>query len=292
MELKEIKVEDILANFYQPREHFEKEKIQELAESILSNGLINPITIREWKGNRFMIVAGERRWRACKIAKLKTIPCIVKEYDNENSFMIESLIENIHREDLLSMEKAKFIKRIWLQMGKPSYRVLGDRLSMGKDSIEEHLSLVADKTPKEVQQAVKKGKLAMRSASMISKLPEREQIVIAKESMKRETGIGRQEVEELIKEKTPEPIKFERTINDIADDILESLARLNELIDEMEKNDNVADLSKSKATRLMTSSGLFINNFKKMNILINHLKKLGVEPDKRILALIKANGKF
>ncbi len=73
MELKQIQVDQILANFYQPRVKFDKEGIKELAESILGNGLINPITVRKWKDERFMIVAGERRWRAHKVAGLKTI---------------------------------------------------------------------------------------------------------------------------------------------------------------------------------------------------------------------------
>ena len=77
MELKEIEVSKILANFYQPRTKFDRESIKELAESILSNGLINPITVRSWK-NKFMIVSGERRWQAHKVANIKTIPCVVK----------------------------------------------------------------------------------------------------------------------------------------------------------------------------------------------------------------------
>jgi len=66
-----------------------------------------------------MIVSGERRWQAHKVANLKTIPAIVKDYSTDEQFMIESLIENTHREDLTSMEKAKFIKKIWITMGKP-----------------------------------------------------------------------------------------------------------------------------------------------------------------------------
>jgi len=107
MELQTIKVDNILANFYQPRVKFDKDKIQELAESILSNGLINPITVREWKGGRYMIVSGERRWRAHKVANIKEIPAFVKTYSNDGQFMVDSLIENIHREDLSPTEKGK-----------------------------------------------------------------------------------------------------------------------------------------------------------------------------------------
>ena len=138
--------------------------------------------------------------KADRTAKIKTIQTFVKEYKDETSFMIESLVENVQREDLSSMETAKFIKKIWNAMGKPTNLTLGKLIGLSERAVWEHLSLVADKTPKEVKKAVEEGKLAMRSASMISKLPEKKQIEIAKESMKEETGIGRSKIEEKIKE--------------------------------------------------------------------------------------------
>ena len=289
MELKEINVSDILANFYQPRTKFDKEGIQELAESILSNGLINPITVKEYKNGKYMIVSGERRWRAHKVAGLKTIPCFVKEYKNDGQFMIESLIENIHREDLSSMEKAKFIKAIWEKMGKPTRKVLAQKLCMGEDSVLEHLSLVDDKTPREVKKAVQEGKLAMRSASMISKLPEKEQVMIAKESMKRETGIGRSEVEKLIEDKRPEPIKLEETANNVVNTILSNLHDFKYNVDILLKEMNIEDLSKLNANKAMTTAGLHIKVFKDF---VNALRKRGATPHPLILDLIKANGKI
>ena len=203
--------------------------------------------------------------------------------------MIESLIENIQREDLSSIEKAKFIKRIWIQMGKPSYHTLGMKLSVSEHVIQEHLSLIDDKTPIEVKKAVKEGKLAMRSASMISKLPEREQKAIAKEAMKRETGIGRTEVTKLIEEKIPEPIQLERTANNIGDDILTDMSNLDFHINELMEDVNPDDLSKPKMQRLMTTSGLLMR--KHLMRLLRFLKEKGVKPDPIIMALIKANGK-
>ncbi|HDK41891.1 MAG TPA: ParB/RepB/Spo0J family partition protein [Candidatus Pacearchaeota archaeon] len=203
MKLKIINVSDILANFYQPRTKFDKEKIKELSESILSNGLINPITVtpdKKRKG-KYMIVSGERRWQGHRTAKIKTIPCAVKEYKDENSFMIESLVENIQREDLTSMETAKFILKIKKSMpGIVSNRELAKKIGVHELTIGEHLNLVDDKTPKEVKKAVEQGKLAMRSASMIKQLPKEKQVAIAEESMKEETGIGRSKIEEKIKE--------------------------------------------------------------------------------------------
>jgi len=137
MELKEIKVSDILANFYQPRTKFDKEKIKELAESILSNGLINPITITPDKKRqgKYMIVSGERRWQAHKVAKLNTIQTFIKEYSTDGQFMVESLIENLHREDLTPQEASKFAKRIMQEEGISNVHNLAQRLSISKVTI-------------------------------------------------------------------------------------------------------------------------------------------------------------
>ena len=106
-EYKNIPISQIVPNPEQPREHFDREKLKELAESILSNGLINPVTVQK-KGKQYRIVAGERRWKAHQIAKIKTIPAIVREYKNDGEVAVESLIENVHREDLTPQEKGKF----------------------------------------------------------------------------------------------------------------------------------------------------------------------------------------
>jgi len=293
MKVKTINVADILANFYQPRTKFDREKIKELSESILTNGLINPITItpdKKRKG-KYMIVSGERRWQAHRVAGLKTIQAVVKEYKDETSFMIESLVENLQREDLSSMETAKFIKKIWIAMGKPDYGNLATRLGYkDRHSISEYLNLVEDKTPKEVKKAVEEGKLAMRSASMIRQLPKEEQVVIAKESMKRETGMGRSEVRERVREERPEKIKLERTANDIVAEIADILHdfkyKADELLNGKRKGQiNIEDIRKSLADNAMTTSILHLKIFKQF---VNALRQRGAKPDKYILELIKA----
>lgn len=113
IKLEQIQIKKILASFTQPRRDFNKEKIKELAESILSNGLINPIIVRKWKGGRFMIVAGERRWRAHKLAGLKTIQGFVKEYKKDIDWQVESLVENWQREDLTSVERENNVYALW-----------------------------------------------------------------------------------------------------------------------------------------------------------------------------------
>lgn len=113
MKLEYISLEKIRPNPFQPRETFNKEKIEELAESIKEKGLIEPILVRK-KGETYEIIAGERRWRAYQFAGLRDIPVLVKDVDDLEAREI-SLIENWHRIDLEPNEKEKFIYRLWEQ---------------------------------------------------------------------------------------------------------------------------------------------------------------------------------
>ena len=101
---KFIDINNIIANENQPRTHFELEKIQELAQSIQQNGLLQPIVVRPYKG-QYQIVAGERRYRACKLAGIDEIPCTVQEMD-EKETAAAAIVENIQREDLSPIEEA------------------------------------------------------------------------------------------------------------------------------------------------------------------------------------------
>ncbi|WP_432406044.1 ParB/RepB/Spo0J family partition protein [Wukongibacter sp. M2B1] len=105
-----INIDKIKPNINQPRKHFDKEKIRDLEESILTHGIIQPIIVRNLK-NGYEIVAGERRWRAAKNADLKEIPCIIKDLNSEK-LMELSLIENLQREDLNEIEEALAYKRL------------------------------------------------------------------------------------------------------------------------------------------------------------------------------------
>lgn len=138
MELKQVEVQKIFPNFSQPREHFDKEKIKELSESILGNGLINPITVRQ-DGKKFFIVAGERRWQAHKLAGIKKINAFVKEYKNDFRFMVESSIENYQRENVTSVEKEKDIYNVWQQGIKDNeiktYKDLGKIMGLNEHNI-------------------------------------------------------------------------------------------------------------------------------------------------------------
>lgn len=111
IELRMIPIDKIQPNPFQPRETFEKESIKELADSLEDANIIQPIVVRKL-GDVYQIIAGERRWRAAKVAGLKELPCIVKDVA-ENRVLLESLVENLHRKDLTDIERENAIHEIW-----------------------------------------------------------------------------------------------------------------------------------------------------------------------------------
>jgi len=112
MKIKEIRINEITTNPLQPREYFDKESIQELANSIKEADLLQPIVVRK-AGKTYQIIAGERRWRAFNILKKKTIPTIVWSVKDDMDALEKSAIENLQREDLTSTERENVITELW-----------------------------------------------------------------------------------------------------------------------------------------------------------------------------------
>lgn len=110
-----VKITQIEPNKGQPRKHFNEDALQELADSIKQHGVIEPLIVQK-KGKSYEIIAGERRWRAARIAGLKEVPVIVKEYSEQQIFEI-ALIENIQREDLNPIEEAVAYKKLIEEFG-------------------------------------------------------------------------------------------------------------------------------------------------------------------------------
>src|SRR5487761_413779 len=106
-----VKLSEIKANPEQPRQVFDNDKLEELATSIREIGLVQPVILRQ-NGGKYELIAGERRWRACKLAGLETIPAIIKDI-TEKEVLLESFIENIQREDLTTIERENAIASLW-----------------------------------------------------------------------------------------------------------------------------------------------------------------------------------
>ena len=103
-------IDDLITGKYQPRSHMNKQALIELSESIKSQGIMQPIVVRLVENNKYEIIAGERRWRAAKLANLIEVPILIKNIPDE-SVLAMALIENIQRENLKSIEEAKGIQR-------------------------------------------------------------------------------------------------------------------------------------------------------------------------------------
>ncbi len=109
--LSQLPVEALRRGVYQPRRDMSNEALEELASSIKAQGVIQPIIVRQLAGDRYEIIAGERRWRAAQMAGLTTVPCLIKQVE-DNAAVAIALIENIQREDLNAMEEAIALKRL------------------------------------------------------------------------------------------------------------------------------------------------------------------------------------
>lgn len=162
---KFIDINDIVANENQPRTHFEKEKIQELAVSIQQNGLLQPIVVRPHEG-KYQIVVGERRYRACKLAGLDEIPCIVQKYDEEQT-ATAAIVENIQRENLSPIEEALAYQQI-LDTQNLTQQQLAEKVGKKQSTIANKLRLL--QLPMTVQEAVRRRDITERHARALLKL--------------------------------------------------------------------------------------------------------------------------
>ena len=181
-DIVEIDIADIRSNPYQPRTHFDEEALKELAESIKEHGLLEPIIVKKSiKG--YELVAGERRTKASKLAGLKTIPAIIKDF-NDLQMMELALIENIQREDLSAIEEANAYKKFIDNMGY-TQEELANRFNKSRTYITNLLGLL--KLPVNVQNMVMDGSITSSHARVLSKMEDENEIIKLAEKIKNES---------------------------------------------------------------------------------------------------------
>jgi ParB family chromosome partitioning protein len=149
-EVHRIDIERISANPDQPRRNFDPDALQDLAASIREHGILQPVLVRPRADGHFQIIAGERRWRAARLAGLREIPAIVEPFDDEAALEI-AIIENLQREDISPLEEADMFERMTTQHGY-SLRKLAQKLGKDKGYVENRLRL-AD-APPEIRELV------------------------------------------------------------------------------------------------------------------------------------------
>jgi ParB family chromosome partitioning protein len=161
----EIELDKIVPNEYQPRKVFNDEKLRELAASIREQGVIQPVIVHR-AGAGYQLIAGERRWRASRLAGLKTIPALVKEA-TKRELLEMALIENIQREDLNPLEAAEAYKRLQDEF-KLTQEDLAKRVGKERSTVTNFLRLLG--LPKEIKQELATGALAMGHAKALLSL--------------------------------------------------------------------------------------------------------------------------
>ena len=219
-DLVELDVDRIDPALVQPRGVFKEAKLEELALSIRHNGIIQPLVVKR-NGERFQLVAGERRWRAAQRAGLHRVPCIIKEVPEDNVLEL-SLIENIQREELNPIEEANAFKNL-LETRKLTQEELAQRVGKDRSSITNALRLL--KLPTEIQKLVEEDKLSMGHARALLSLESvEEQMSIAREITAK--GLSVRETEQIVK-KRPTSNPRSKVINATEDaNILAAEAKL------------------------------------------------------------------
>jgi ParB family chromosome partitioning protein len=163
--LVNISISRITRDKNQPRKTFNSDTLKELASSIKEQGIINPITVRPY-GNKFIIIAGERRFLAARQAGLKVIPAQIRRV-SKNDVMLISLIENLQREDLNSIDKAEGIKALKVNLGLP-WTEIGKKLGLSKQRILDLVGLLD--LPKEIKEDIRSKKLTEKHGRALRKL--------------------------------------------------------------------------------------------------------------------------
>jgi ParB family chromosome partitioning protein len=192
----EADIDRLEPNDFQPRGHVDEARLQELAQSIRANGIIQPIVVRRI-GDRFQIIAGERRWRAAKVAGLLRVPVVVRDVapGQEQSLLEMALIENIQREDLNPIEEALAYRRLADEFHLKQEDIA---TAVGKDraSVANFVRLL--KLPDEIRSEVSSGRLSMGHArALLSLADEADQRRIARDVIARSLSV--RETESLVK---------------------------------------------------------------------------------------------
>jgi ParB family transcriptional regulator, chromosome partitioning protein len=164
--VRELPVELIDRNPYQPRTHFDEAALQELADSIRVSGVIQPVTVRAVDGGRFQLVAGERRWLASQRTGKTTVPAIVRQLSNEQAMEI-AIIENLQREDLNAVEQARAYERLAREFGLTQEQ-MAQRTGKDRSSVANFLRLL--KLPAPVLALVEAGQLSFGHAKALMPL--------------------------------------------------------------------------------------------------------------------------
>ncbi len=193
-DMQEIDIDLIEPNNFQPRTIFNEERLEELAQSIKANGIIQPLLVRRLGGDRYQLIAGERRWRAAQRAGLLRVPCVVRDIPDDKMLEL-ALVENIQRQELNAIEEAHAYKRLIETLGL-TQEMVAQRVGRDRTFITNYLRLL--RLPEDIQGLVEQEKLSMGHARALLGVDDAEiQRKLAKSIT--EKGISVRETERTIK---------------------------------------------------------------------------------------------
>ncbi|NMB95880.1 MAG: ParB/RepB/Spo0J family partition protein [Clostridiaceae bacterium] len=258
-EIKEIKINDIEPNIDQPRKSFDEEKLKELAESIKKHGIVQPIIVKK-VNDTYRIVAGERRWRAAKIANLDTVKVIVKDL-SEQEIIEVALIENLQREDLNSIEEAEAYEKLIKEHGMKQEEI-AEIVGKSRPAIANTIRLLS--LPEEIKKGLIEEKITSGHARALLSIEDSEiQKKIMEEIIRMNYNV--RQTEKIVKEYVERGEEKKKRIKTKSEEILE--------IEEMLKN--------ILGTKVQLNS-----KSKKGKIIIEYYSNEELE---RIIDLIKGN---
>jgi len=194
-----LAIESIEANPFNPRTNFERESLEELSESILAHGIIQPLTVRKLGRDKYQLISGERRFRASQLAKISEVPAYIR-IANDQAMLEMALVENIQREDLNPIEVAFSYQRL-IEECNLTQDQLGQKISKSRTSVTNHLRLL--KLPPEIQAGVKSQSISMGHArALVSAGSQAEQVLLFNRVVSENLSV--RELEGLIRGEEPE----------------------------------------------------------------------------------------
>ncbi len=188
-QMAEIAVSEIIPNPTQPRTQFDDEALAELASSISQLGIIQPITVKKGEGGKYIIISGERRWRASQMVGLETLPAYIREADDENLHAM-ALVENIQRQDLNAIEIALSMQRLIDECGL-TQEAMAEKVGKKRSTVSNYMRLL--NLPNEVQLALKEGLITMGHAKAIAGIDAEKQVWALKKCLKKALSVRQAE---------------------------------------------------------------------------------------------------
>ncbi|MBR2368201.1 MAG: ParB/RepB/Spo0J family partition protein [Alistipes sp.] len=202
-EMAEVAINAIEPNPQQPRSNFDEEALAELSASIAQLGVIQPITLKRCAENRYIIISGERRWRAAQMAGLESLPAYIREVEDEDLHAM-ALVENIQRQDLNAIEIALGMQRLIEECGL-TQEAMAVKVGKKRSTISNYMRLLS--LPSEVQLALKEGLISMGHAKAIATLEIEEQLKALKKCIRK--GLSVRQAEQLAQRIATKPAQIE-----------------------------------------------------------------------------------